>query len=278
MSASTRPRRPSRPNRPRRPAGPLPQPATAASLRFHLTEQLLEARRASWLLTNGAGPDEDVNAYLALRLAAFAHGDLDPRVVPGLAPLLAGPDPALPRAARADWYRANGDHRLLCLGLFGRGETCRRRAVPWALTAGQARERDLAVAAACYEAAARLLDRGPDHGGATGAVLGKLARHCEEYTQVLGVLAVRRLGLGARLDAADLSTLLPSRGSADAAAVATLLTQPPAGAVDIVLDLALEHRRRPSEALRTRISRLTPLAGLDAARMIGLPCARTDAA
>lgn len=275
MAASTRPRRPSRPNRPTR---PLPQPATVASLRFHLTEQLLEARRNSWLPTNGAGPDEDVNVYLALRLAAFARGDLDPRVVPGLAPLLAGPDPALPRAARADWYRANGDHRLLCLGLFGRGETCRRRAVPWALTAGQARERDLAVAAACYEAAARLLDRGPGHGGAAAAVLDKLARHCEEYAQVLGVLAVRRLGLGARLAAADLATLLPSRASADAAAVTALLAQPPAGAADIVLDLAAEHRQRPSEVLRARIARLAPLAGLDAERLIGLAARRTDAA
>ena len=267
MTANTR--RGPRPDRP----GIRLDVVRPAGLRFFLTEQLLEARRGSWLPTNGAGPDEDVNIYLGLRLEHLALGVTDPRVVPGLEPLVTGPDPRLSRAGRAQWYGANGDHRLLMLGLFACGQTCRRRAVPWGWSADQARARDLAVAAACYEAAARLLARGPDRGGATAAVLAKLAGHCEEYVHVLGALAVRRLHLGARLSEADLTGLVPSRPDPSADAVALLLASVPTDAADVVLDLALDYRRRPDEGLRQRIERLAPRAGLDAARLLSLTAA-----
>jgi hypothetical protein len=267
MTATTR-RRP----RPERSSARL-DVVTPAGLSFFLTEQLLEARRGSWLPTNGAGPDEDVNIYLALRLEQLALGATDARFAPGLEPLTTGPDPRLSRVGRAEWYQANGDHRLLRLGLFACGQTCRRRAVPWGWSADQARARDLAVAAACYEAAAGLLARGPGRGGAKAAVLARLAGHCEDYVHVLGALAVRRLNLGARLSEADLSGLMPTRPVQSANAVAALLASVPADAADVVLDLALEYRRQPESGLRRRIETLAPRAGLDAARLLSLSAA-----
>lgn len=258
-----------------RPARTRPSPrtnlATAPAPAFFLVENLLEARRGSRLPTNLAGPDEDVNIYLALRLAEFARAGDDPRVVPGLDPLVPGPPPGVSRPGRADWYRANADHRLLHLGLFDRGETSRRRVVPWGLTRDEARQRDLAVAATCYAAAADLLARGPG-GSDTGpvAVLRKLAAGCEDYVHVLGVLAVRRLGLGARLGERELAGLLIPHGApgadtgakADADAVAGVLAAVPADAADIVLDLWLEYRRTGEAALRRRGERLAATAGL----------------
>lgn len=238
----------------RLPPGPAPA--------FHLAENLLEARRDSRLPTNFSGPDEDVNIYLALRLAALARGESDARVVPGLDPVLVGPPAGTSRASRADWYRANADHRLLGLGLFDRGDLARRRALPWGTTPGQARRRDLAAAAACYAAAAGLLARGPGRGGGAAAVLAKLAAGCEDYAHVLGVMAVRRLGLGTRLGEVELAGLLPPRQAADAAAVDAVIGAAPADAADIVLDLWLEHARTGDPALGERCRRLAPLAGL----------------
>lgn len=255
----------------RRPPAPLPRRALppTPSLPFFLAENLLEARRGSWLPTNTAGPDEDVNIYLSLRLAAFAHGADDPRVVAGAAPVLEGPPATWSRARRADWYRANADQRLLGLGLFDRGDLCRRRDVPWGFAAGSARARDLAVAAACYGAAAGMLARGARREGPVVEVLEKLAARCGEYAQVIGVLAVRRLGLGARLAPADLAALLPEQVEADRREVASLLAAPGTDAVDIVLDLVLDYRRTGDAALRTRIERLAPAAGLDASLLTG---------
>ncbi len=257
--------------RPRPLPGPpaaRPELVTTAARSFFLAEHLLEARRASWLPTNGDGPDEDVNAYLLGLLDGVANGASDARVVPGLAPLAPGPDPRLPRAARAAWYRANGDSRLLGLGLFGRGDLARRRATPWGWTPDAARRRDLAVAAACYEAAARLLDRGPARGGATATVLAKLAARCEDYAQALGVLAVRRLGLGAHLRDDELAALAGTRADEDARQVATLLESAPCDAHDVVLDLVLEYKRRPGPGLRRRIEQLARVAGLDPSRLL----------
>lgn len=262
MTTTTRPR-----PQPGHPTA-LPQVVTTAGQRFFLAEHLLEARRASWLPTNGAGFDEDVNIYLVMLLDRLATGSVDASVVPGLATLANGPDPRLPRAARAAWYRANGDSRLLGLGLFARGDMLRRRATPWGWTADDARKRDLAVAATCYEAAARLLDRGPARGGALVAVLEKLAERCEDYAQVLGVLAVRRLGLGARLSDDDLTGLVGTREQADAQQVATLLDSTPCDAKDVVLDMVLEYKRRPEPGLRRRIEQLARVAGMDPSRLL----------
>ncbi len=244
-----------------RPRARLSVPA-APSPAFLLTEQLLEARRCSRLPTNLAGPDEDVNIYLALRLEAFARAGVDPRVVPGLDPLVPGPPPGRSRRERADWYRANADHRLLNLGLFGRGDTARRRDVPWGLSREEAFGRDLAIAKACYALAADLLERGPGGGTAAVAVLRKLAARGDDYVHVLAVLAVRRLGLGAQLDERDLAELLAPRRTPAAAAVADLLASVPADAADVVLDLWLDYRRAGDPALRRRGERLARAAGL----------------
>lgn len=261
MPATNRRRAPRRPVHRAQPKIELTiEPALA---RF-LTENLLEARRGSRLPTNLAGPDEDVNAYLALRLAQLDRVATDPRVVGGLAALVPGAPAGAGRRERADWYRANADHRLLCLGLFDRGDAVSRRDVPWGLTRGQSRERDMAIAAACYAAAADLLARGPG-GESAGAVvvLRKLAAGCDDYVHVVGQLAVRRLGLGARLDERELSRLLPSRGNADRAAVAAVLQAVPADAADLVLDLWLEYRRTGACALRQRAERMAAAAGWD---------------
>lgn len=276
MPATTHPRR--RQNMPpARPSG-----ATPADLAFFLSEQLLEARRDSRLPTNGDGLDEDVNIYLALRLAALGSDACDPRVVPGRAPLLEGPDRRLGRAQRADWYRANADHRLLTIGLFDRGDGLRRRVVPWGQPVDGNRDHELAVAAACYRSASSLLARGPDRGGTPARVLARLAERCDDYAQALGVLAVRRLGLGARLVDRDLATLsAPPMGevrpanAGAAAAVRAVLATAPADAADLVLDLALEYRRTRADGLRQRIARLAPFAGLDARRLLALPAIAT---
>lgn len=243
------------------PRGPRLPAAPAAP--FFLAENLLEARRESRLPTNFAGPDEDVNIYLALRLAQLAPAAGEPRLAPGLDPLLSGPPSGIGRAACADWYRANADHRLLGLGLFHRGDGVRRRPVPWGLAACEARRRDLAVAAACYAMAASLLARGPGRGGAAAEVMAKLSAGCEDYAHVLGVLAVRRLGLGARLGEAELAGMLPTREVADAVAVDGLVAAVPADAADVVLDLWLEYARTGEPSLRERCRRLAPLAGLE---------------
>jgi hypothetical protein len=262
MSTTTRPR--PQPGH----ATERPQIVTSAGRQFFLAEHLLEARRGSWLPTNGAGYDEDVNIYLLMLLDRLATGTIDTCVVPGLATLADGPDPRLPRSARAAWYRANGDSRLLGLGLFARGDMLRRRTTPWGWTPEGARKRDLAVATACYEAAARLLDRGPARGGALVAVLEKLAERCEDYAQVLGVLAVRRLGLGAQLSDADLTGLVGTREEADAQQVARLLASAPCDANDVVLDMVLEYKRRPEPGLRRRIEQLARVAGMDPLRLL----------
>ena len=176
-------------------------------LSYFLTENLLEARRASFFPTNGAGPDEDVNIYLAHALAGFLRAAVDPRVESPGSPLLRCESKSLPRAWRAERYRRNADHRLLCQGLMDRGDALRRRSVPHGMTRAETRTRDRSIGAACYGMAAALLeDRGAGWGG-LAEVLRKLERHYEDYVHVLAVLATRRLGLGARLGEQDLRSL-----------------------------------------------------------------------
>lgn len=184
-----------------------PRPA-----RFFFAEELLEARKESMFPTNIAGPDEDVNVYLFALLTDFLTGSHDSRVSIGAGGLHEPPEKSLPPGARADWYRVNGDHRLLHLGLMDRGDGIRRRRIPFGFTEDETRQRDLAAGRACYGLAADLLEK--RGGGAAGAaaVMRKLETHFEEYVQVLGVLAVRRLGLGARLSDDDLAGLLRMAG------------------------------------------------------------------
>jgi hypothetical protein len=179
---------------------------------FHVMEELLEARRDSMFPTNGAGPDEDVNVYLAGLLSGFLTGAVDDRVIWGAGPLLHPPAKELGRKTRADWYRVNGDHRLLYLGLMDRGDGLRRRPVHFGMTAGETRSRDLGIGRRCYGMAANLLDNRTDCPDGLVQVWRKLEENFDDYVHVLGVLATRRLGLGAVLSDSDLTGLMALAG------------------------------------------------------------------
>jgi hypothetical protein len=162
--------------------------------------------------TNGAGPDEEVNVYLAHLLTGFLKGHHDPRVQWGTGPVLSVRGKHLSRRERARWYQVNADHRLLHLGLMNRGDGLRRRPVHFGMTAAETRDRDLACGRSCYGLAAALLEGRPGAFTRLAPVLRQLETHFEDYVHVLGVLATRRLGLGAVLSDADLAGLLDQAG------------------------------------------------------------------
>jgi hypothetical protein len=200
------------------PAGPLyrglfPDWTGPRPVSWFFGEQLLEARSESRFPTNADGPDEDVNIYIIQLLAGFLGGHADPRVVPGVDPLLSPPDRDTPRRQQAAWYRVNADHRLLCMGLYDRGDDRRRRRVPFGVSPAASRERDMAVGRHCYDIAANLLDGRPGASPGLTGVLRKLADNFHDYVHVLGVLATRRLGLGAVLSEASLARLLIPDGA-----------------------------------------------------------------
>jgi hypothetical protein len=176
--------------------------------RFFLMEQLLEARKESMFPTNGAGFDEDVNVYLSNLLAGFLNGHHDARVQWGADPVLLPPAKNLARRVRADWYRINADHRLLYLGLMDRGDGLRRRPVHLEMNLEETRNRDLVIGRTCYGLAANLLTGRSCANAPLAPILRKLEENFEDYVHVLGVLATRRLGLGALLSDNDLAGLL----------------------------------------------------------------------
>lgn len=176
--------------------------------RFFLMEQLLEARKESMFPTNGAGFDEDVNVYLSNLLAGFLNGHHDARVQWGAEPVLLPPAKNLDRRVRADWYRINADHRLLYLGLMDRGDGLRRRPVHLEMNLEETRNRDLVTGRTCYGLAANLLTGRYCANAPLAPILRKLEENFEDYVHVLGVLATRRLGLGAVLSDNDLAGLL----------------------------------------------------------------------
>jgi hypothetical protein len=176
-------------------------------LLWYFAEQLLEARAVSDFPTNAAGNDEDVNVYLIARLAEWALGDGREGIRPGRDPILAPPPSRWPAWRRADHHRRQADHRLLCLGLFDRGDLVRRRLRGWLMTEDETRERDLAVLRHGYRQAVDLLEgRDPAWAGPVG-VWRKLERHATRYIHVLQTLARLRLDLGARLGDATLQRL-----------------------------------------------------------------------
>ena len=175
------------------PAGPLyrglfPDWTGPRPVSWFFAEQLLEARSESRFPTNANGPDEDVNIYLIQLLGGFLGGHADPRIVPGADPLLQPPDPQAPRRQQAGWYRVNADHRLLCMGLFDRGDTRRRRRTPFGVSTSESRARDLEVGRQCYGLAANLLEGRPGAPAGLTRVLRRLADDFCEYVHVLGVL------------------------------------------------------------------------------------------
>jgi hypothetical protein len=243
--------------------GIFPDWSGARPVGWFFAEEMLEARHASRFPTNAEGPDEDVNVYLVHLLAGLARGAADPRVRPGADPLLLPPDPALPRRERAAFYRVNGDHRLLWLGLMDRGDGLRRRRVPLYVGPGEARDRDLAAGMACYAMAANLLEGRREAPAGLVAVLRKLAENFEDYVHVLGVLATRRWGLGARLDDSALAGLL--RGGDPAETAVRNRPDPAAPTMDDLLDMLAAWRRQPDPDGEAAVRAAAAALGVDPA-------------
>jgi hypothetical protein len=229
---------------------------TPQPLGWYFVEQLLEARAGSAWPTNGDRPDEDVNVYLAHLLEGFVAGGAPVCGGTGAAPLWHPPTKTLGRRQRAERYRAAADHRLLALGLCGRGDLARHRTVLHWRSAAETRDLDLETGRRCYDLAANLL---AGRGGALAGlapVLRKLADGFEDYVQVLSVLARRRLGLGAVLGEAELAGLLRGPEPAE-----------PAATMDDLLDLVNDWRRAPDPALAARIARTARDLGVDPGRL-----------
>ena len=208
-------------------------------------ENLLEARSGSAFPTNGFGADEEINVYLADLLSRFLTGRIDERVQPGAAARMLPPDRTLARRNRAEWYRANGDHRLLALGLADRGDHLRRRRIPLGRHADDMRAEDLETGRLCYDAAANLLEGRSGALSSLAPVMRQLADHFEDYLHVIARMATRRLGLGAVLGESELSGLLREEPVA----------APPAD-MDTLLDLISEYLRTGEPGLRGRINTL----------------------
>lgn len=233
-------------------------------LEFYLLENLLTARAGSCFPTNGAGPDEDVNVYLAHLLSKFVGGDHDPRILSASGPVFAPPAKTATRRDRVEHYRRNADHRLLHLGLFGRGDALRRRQALHRMSAADTRTRDAAAGQACYEAAANLARGRCGADAALVSVWMKLAAHFDEYVHVLGALATRHLGWGAQITDTDLARLLPPDSSAATRAVADLLAAPPPPeSLDALLDLWSAHNKNPSPAAAARIRDMANRLGVE---------------
>lgn len=236
-------------------------------LSFFFLEELLEARAASTFPTGAEEPDEDVNIYLAdlLTRAALRSGLGDAAF--GSIPQWQPPAKALGRRARAHWYLRQGEHRLLYLGLFARGEAHRRRARLWGMTEEETRRRDMVCGRACYEAAAALLEHGDAPDG-LAATCARIARHFHRYVEVLTALGTGRWDLGARLSDRQLATLMQVGDSAADAGTPRDAGTPPdtddgTGAMDAFLDTLGRYRRRPDAGLRGELLNRARRAGVD---------------
>ncbi len=211
-------------------------------LRFYLLEQLLEARRQSTFPTNLAGPDEDVNIYLADLMTAFLGGHHPTDVQFGAIPLLAPPAKSLGRSRQAEFYRHNADHRLIMLGLFSRGDHLRKRADLFGLSHRETHLRDQGVGRDCYQLAVNLLEYRDVGQAGIVDVWRKLAENFERYIQVLSTMAVGRLGLGAKLSQTDLGLLLTGPAPEN-----TVVSSGDGRHMDRLLDLLLELRQFTGE-------------------------------
>lgn len=231
---------------------------------FFLLENLLTARAGSMFPTNGAGPDEDVNIYLNHLLGRFLRGECDPAVQFGSGALFNPPAKTATPRQRSEYYRVNADHRLLHLGLFGRGDGLRRRSTLHGLSTAETHSRDMAAGQACYEAAANHWRGRHGSNPALIDLMEKLARNFEDYVHVLGALATRQLGLGAQVTDDDLARLLPPDTTATTRTVTDLLdAPPPPEAVDALLDLWLSHGKNPGPATAARLRDMAKRLGVE---------------
>jgi len=231
----------------------------ARPLTFFMLENLLEARAQSSFPTGSRCADEDVNVYLAHLLTEHFHEPVPSGVEGGSAPLvLPLPKETTTRRENVEHYRRNGDHRLLCLGLYGRGDICRRRHPPWGWSREGIRKRDLADGRSCYTTAANLLRGTKSSRSALVPVLCKLAGHFEGYVHVLEVLARFRFDLGARLSDEELhknSIQNPQNGETTIGQESTEM--------DDLLDLLSAYQRQPTAELAQRLRQAASRQGID---------------
>jgi len=236
-----------------------PRPVT-----FFMLENLLEARADSSFPTGSRGADEDVNIYLAHLLSEHVLTPIPTPVRGGGEPLLLPPEKSeTTRGEGAEHYRRNGDHRLVCLGLYGRGDLRRRRHPPWGWTEKDVRLRDLADGRNCYIAAARLLQGNRASRSALVPILTKLARFFDGYVHVLEVLARRRLGLGAQLSGRELKQL-----EIDSQPPGTESARDGSPCMDELLDLLSAYQRQPTSAGKQELEELALKLGLDPRRIL----------
>jgi hypothetical protein len=233
-------------------------------LLFFMLENLLKARAQSSFPTGIRGQDEDVNIYMAHLLTEHVIDPVPRGVFRGGEPLqgLNGEE-GWDRWRRFEHYRRNGDHRLLALGLYGRGDLIRRRAVPLYLHGEQSWERDLEIGRSCYDCAVTIMRSKDSSLASLLPVLGKLADAFADYVNVLQTLARRRFGLGARLSDAELRDLA-SGPPPDSRC-------PPemeASGMDTLLDLLSAYRRQPTRAGRQRLLATARKQGIDLSHLL----------
>lgn len=214
--------------------------------RFFMMENLLEARRESDLPTNGAGPDEDVNVFLAGLLTGFLKGKPHSQVQSGAQVLFHPPGKTSSRRDRAEYYLANANHRLLYLGLLNRTDDLSRQPRPRAFTEEGFRAREISIGKICFAQAAHLLQgRGLVSRGCI-EVYEKLSDHFEDYVQVLSVLAIRKLGLGAKLTTAGVQRLINGTSSDILDENPPPQADPGHPVMDHFLDLYSEYQKSPT--------------------------------
>lgn len=230
-------------------------------LTFFMLENLLEARAESRFPTNSRGPDDDVNVYIGHLLTSLVSCATTSTLSPGNEPLLNPPAKVTAsRRIRAEFYRHNADHRLLCLGLFRRGDLLRRRAVPYGRTDEEARALDLDVGVESYALAANLLEGRRIATSVLAPILRKLSRHFADYSHVIEVLARRRFGLGKRLSPSTLRRLIDP---AQAEPTPSEFSPPTGPEMDRLLDLLSAYRRTPSLKNRRRVIETAHRLGID---------------
>jgi hypothetical protein len=186
-------------------------------------------------------------------------------VTSGAAPLL-NPPAKNPRQ-RWRWaenYRRNGDHRLLCLGLYRRGDLLRRRRVYFGSTPELSLKRDLATGETCYRFAANLLQRNPAGRSGLVGVLEKLAQHFRSYVDVLQVLALDRLRLRTRLSEKALADLIQTPDPVPIPQQATGDSQQ----MDQLLDLLSDYRRNRTAAKKLRLTEMARRQGISLSRLL----------
>jgi hypothetical protein len=231
-----------------------------------MLENLLEARAESSFPTGSRCADEDVNVYLAHLLTQHLLEPSPAYVRGGSEPLLHPPAKTSPNPTeRVEHYRRNGDHRLLSLGLYGRGDLCRRRQPPWGWSTEEIQQRDMIDGRSCYSTAVNLLRGKRTSRIALVPILTKLAHFFDGYVYILQVLARRRFGLSAKLTDRQLDGLEAESPSNDDQASDT------SDRMDEFLDLLSSYQRQPTETGKRLLAELAVTLGIDLEKILTPP-------